>query len=127
MNYTEFIAFVETIETIEPVSRLLSETIKFFDEIVELDFSNCNLKQLPEETPWCNNLRVLNCANNQLTFLEVGFDKYPNHVIAIPSIEDGIVAYQYVFMSDYYKNLTHLDCSNNQLTDLPESIKTVKH
>lgn len=131
MNYTEFMAFVKTEDRRVPGTmakpKLLSETIKFFDEIVELDFSNCNLTRLPEETPWCNNLQVLNCANNKLTFLEDGFvsengDGYPNHVISM-LLENGVGVHTNVYRSDYYKNLTHLDCSNNQLTDLPESIK----
>lgn len=53
--YKEFMTFLET-----------NPTQKDFDKIVELDFSNSDLTQLPEAIIHCKNLKKLNCSYNQL-------------------------------------------------------------
>jgi Leucine-rich repeat (LRR) protein len=85
------------------------------NEIIQLDISLNELKELPKWIEFCINLRRLDCNNNKLTQLSEhlpvslqGLNCYNNQLTQLP--EHSLNSLQY------------LDCRNNQLTRLPKCL-----
>jgi Leucine-rich repeat (LRR) protein len=114
------------------------EEIKNYEleDIIELDISWNNLKQLPEWINSCINLQELDCYNNQLTSLPESLptslqslDCSQNQLISLPENIPFSLQKLYCYNNKLIllpetlpNSLQRLNCSYNQLTLLPESL-----
>jgi hypothetical protein len=90
------------------MENLINNWINKNDENEILDLSNLNIKILPKLP---QNLKKLNCSNNQIENLSVSYLK---HLIYLDCSNNQIEN----LSVSYLKHLIYLDCSNNQISML---------
>jgi Leucine-rich repeat (LRR) protein len=84
------------------------------EDIIELNLSINDLKELPEWIDKCVNLQYLNCSDNQLTQLP---ENLPITLQILYCVNNQLTSLPESFPT----TLESLYCSGNQLTSLPES------
>jgi Leucine-rich repeat (LRR) protein len=87
------------------------------EDIIELNLSINDLKELPEWIDKCVNLQYLNCWNNQLTSLS---ENLPNTLQILCCWNNQLTS----LPENLPITLQTLYCVNNQLRSLPESLPT---
>jgi Leucine-rich repeat (LRR) protein len=87
------------------------------EDIIELNLSGNNLKELPEWIDKCVNLQILDCWNNQLTSLP---ENLPTTLQILDCFDNQLT----LLPESLPTTLQSLYCSHNQLTSLPKSLPT---
>ncbi|XP_013414506.1 uncharacterized protein LOC106176581 [Lingula anatina] len=121
LSYCSSLEYVDLSENYITIFDLAGETLPSLDQLI-LDENY--LQDFPKDVSALQNIRVLSCKRNVITFLDV-----PKEIISLEELylNDNSISGVHTFLPRGLPSLKLLDVSNNQIKHLPGSFSEFEH